>query len=240
MIKKVFAGFALAVVLAGSAGAQIISQWNFDPNPPADLTDSATITGIAASIGTGTASGVHASALTDWTTPAGNGTSDSLSATNWGVGDYFQFTLSTTGFSGIYVAWSQTGSNTGPRDFKLSYSLDGTSFVDVKSYSITNDGWNGTTSYKAASLYSADLSSISELNNAATVYFRVIDTSTTGIGGSAVATGGTGRIDQFTVSQGFVDITVTPVPEPHEYALAVAGLLGLVIIMRRRKAAQVF
>jgi hypothetical protein len=32
----------------------------------------------------------------------------------------------------------------------------------------------------------------------------------------------------------------TAVPEPHEYALAVAGLLGLVVVMRRRKAAQVF
>jgi hypothetical protein len=42
-----------------------------------------------------------------------------------------------------------------------------------------------------------DLSGVSALNNQATVYIRLVDNATTSIGGGTVATGGTGRVDNF-------------------------------------------
>ena len=61
-----------------------------------------------------------------WSNPAGNGSAKSLSSNNWATGDYYQFTLtiSDSEFSGLGLSvyrFDQTGSNTGPKDFQLSY-----------------------------------------------------------------------------------------------------------------------
>jgi hypothetical protein len=224
MKKKILALASILTITAiSTASAQTIAQWTFEINTPADLPDSATIGGIAADFGVGTASGVHASAATDWTTPAGNGSANSLSANTWAVGDYFQFTLSTVGYSGIGVSFDQTGSNTGPRDFDLSYSTDGSSFTSFATYSLINGGWSSGAPTALPTSYSFDLSSIGSLDNAGLVYFRLVNNSTTSISGATVATGGTGRIDNFTVSV---------VPEPASGALIGLGLLALVA--RRR------
>lgn len=211
-------------ISASVASAQTLAQWTFEVNTPADLANSTTILGLAADVGTGTASGVHANSATDWTTPAGNGSTNSLSANTWEVGDYFQFTLSTVGYSGIGVSFDQTGSSTGPRDFNLSYSTDGSSFTAFGTYSLINGSWSVSTPTLLPTSYSFDLSSITALDNAASVYFRLIDTSTTSISGSTVGTGGTGRIDNF---------TVYVVPEPASGALIGLGLLALVSRRRR-------
>jgi predicted extracellular nuclease len=217
MNKRLYKVFSLIMLLAlmlmalpmqsVQAATTVIAQWSFEsPNTPADATDAATYpNAIAPAVGAGNAGGVHASAATDWTTPVGNGSADSFSTANWAVGDYYQFTVSTLNYTGIQVSWDQTSSNTGPRDFKLAYSTDGTSFTDFGSPYIVlangtpNPAWNGTTSSSAYS-FSRDLSAITALDNQANVYFRLIDTSTTSANGGTVATGGTNRVDNFTVS----------------------------------------
>ena len=178
-----------------------IAQWTFEVNTPADLTDSSGITGIAADVGNGTASGFHASSATDWTTPAGNGSANSLNANNWAVGDYFQFRVSTLGYQGITVSWDQAGSSTGPRDFVLQYSIDGTSFTQVgSSYQASLSDWVAGT-FHAGFTFSPSLTGIeSAIANQPNVYFRLTDNSTTSIGGGTVAGGGTERVDNFTVS----------------------------------------
>ncbi len=80
---------------------------------------------------------------------------------------------STAGFTGISVSWDQTGSATGPRDFKLAYSTDGTNFTDFYSYSLPSPAvsWSsGSTSLTTK--FSSDLSSVTALDNQANVYFR--------------------------------------------------------------------
>lgn len=214
-----------AVLLtAASLQAQTIAQWTFETSGTSIGGTSNTISGIAAEVGTGTASSVHATAAT-WSSPAGNGSIESFSANNWSVGDYFQFQTSTVGFNGLRVSYDQTGSNTGPGTFGLHYSTDGIAFTQVGgNYSLINGAWNNTTPTNATS-YSFDLSSITALDNASSVYFRVVDASTTAINGGTVATTGTGRIDNFTVAV---------VPEPSTYALL--GLGGLALALRRRFA----
>ncbi|HEX7567248.1 MAG TPA: hypothetical protein VF355_01645, partial [Anaerolineaceae bacterium] len=205
---KAFSACAILVLMLAAlpmqsvlAAPTIIVQWTFEsPNNPTGATAATYPNAIAPAVGTGNAGGVHASASTVWSTPAGNGSTLSFSSNNWAIGDYYQFRVSTTDDTDIQVSWDQTGSNTGPRDFKLAYSTDGTTFTDFgSSYSIANDGWSSVTP-SLVSTISRDLSSITAINNQANVYFRLIVTSSVSISGGTVAATGSGRVDNFTVS----------------------------------------
>ena len=95
------------------------------------------------------------------------------------------------------------GSGTGPRDFKVQYSADGSTFTDASgansSYMVTNDAWVST-SVKSASIRTIDLSSVSTIDNQPTVYVRLVDNSTTNINAGTVATSGSDRVDSVTVT----------------------------------------
>lgn len=194
-------------------GQTTIAKWTFDADSISKTPGSSPIIVVGsytAEVGAQTAgsafTGFHASTATVWSTPAGNGSAKSLSANTWAVGDYFQFSVNTAPFASNYsIAFDQTGSSTGPRDFKVKYSTDGTTFNDFtgNTYVVPNFagvavGWSATTAQPVSTL-SFDLSSITAINNASTVYFRIIDNSTTAINGATVATGGTDRVDNFTV-----------------------------------------
>ena len=201
IVALAFALAALPTHLA-QAATTVIAQWTFEsPNTPAAATVATYPNAIAPAVGSGNAGGVHTSASTAWSTPVGNGSPASLSSNNWSVGSYYQFSTSTAGFTGISVSWDQTGSGTGPRDFKLAYSTDGTNFTDSYSYSLPSPAVSWSSSSTSSSTkFSSDLSSVTALDNQANVYFRLIDTSTVSISGGTVGTGGTGRVDNFTVS----------------------------------------
>ena len=62
-----------------------------------------------------------------------------------------------------------------------------------------NPAWNATTHSSAYTL-SPNVSLIPALNNAATVYFRLVDSSLTSASGGAVGTGGTDRVDNVTIT----------------------------------------
>lgn len=222
---------ASLVILTSTAQAQI-AQWTFETNTPADLTNSTTISGIAANTGTGTASGVHASAATDWTTPAGNGSANSLNSNTWGIGDYYQFQTASTGFENIIVTFDQTRSGTGPASFDFQYSTDGTNFTTFTGYTVlenstANGGtWNGTTASTNYN-FSYDLSAIDTLEDDASIFFRLTSTVTT-------ATAGTNRVDNFTVTGS----AIVTVPEPGTFALVLPalGVLGVALARRRKTA----
>lgn len=212
---------ALLTCGASNAGATVIAQWTFETSPPADLLNTATSFTFAADAGAGTASGTHASANTDWTTPAGNGSANAFSSNEWAVGDYYQYTVSTTGFSDLTLLLDHTSSGTGPTAFKLAYSTDGTTFTDVPggAYAISSASGFSTATEVTTSppRFGFDLSAINAIENQASVTFRVIATA---IGTS---TNGTSRMDN-------VVIGTDPVPTPEPGAvglLAVAGAFGL-------------
>jgi hypothetical protein len=225
-MKKVVL-LALAVASTISLRAQTIAQWTFETSIPAGT---ASTLSVSPEVGTGTGSGVHASAATVYSSPSGNGSVHSFSANTWAVGDYWQFQTSTVGFQNIAVSYGQTSSGTGPGRLDFSYSTDGSLFTTfaaslvVQSNASPNPVWNTTTASSIYS-YSFDLSAITSLNNAPTVYFRVTDSSTTSAGGGTVATGGTDRIDNFTIAV---------VPEPSSAVLLLGGL-GILAIRRMRR-----
>ncbi len=181
-----------------------IAKWNYEAL--GTLSTSGTVyNGPAATVGVNASGssmkGNHASAASSWTNSGGNGSTTSLSGNNWAIGDYYQFQASTLGFSAVYVSVDQTGSNTGPRDFQFSYSIDGTNFTNVGSvYTLSNtNAWNST-NYKGEHTRTFDLSSISGIAGQPMVYFRVTNTSTVSISNAVVASGGTSRVDNFSVS----------------------------------------
>ena len=159
-----------------------------------DLTTSSSITGF------------HSSSSTNWSSSfVGNGNLKSLSATNWSVNDYIQFQLSTTYYDSLLLTIEQTSSGTGPRDFKLQYSLNGTTYTDISTYQVpyyiptsTVYAWSSTT-YQPQSSFSFDLSSLTQIHNQSLVYFRLVNTSTTALLGGAIQAAGTSRIDNITL-----------------------------------------
>ena len=235
---------AISLAAAVSARADTIATWSFEAGQNSALVAgnvTAASTGpIASDVGTGSFTGVHANAATVWSAPAGDANAaypssvHASSANTWQVGDYFQFTvnpnLGSYAYSGIGLSWDQTGSNTGPKNFGVYYSTDGTTFTQLGSdYALAFASW--TTTVVAANHESADFSAITALNTASTMYFRIEDDSTTAINSvNAVATAGTGRIDNFTITA-----NLTEVPEPA--SLSLLGGFGLLAwtLLRRRK-----
>ena len=213
------AGSLSALLFAGApAHAVTIASWTFETTSPASAGP------FAAEAGSGSASGFHAGAAT-FSSPAGNGSARSFSANTWAVGDYFQFSVSTLGLTGITIAWDQTGSNTGPRDFQLAYSIDnGSSFTNVASYSVINATWSSTVPVATTSFSYA----VAGAANAASVLFRLADAGTASINGGTVAAAGTGRVDNVLISG------VSAVPEPQTWALMLAGVALMGVTIRRR------
>ena len=227
MTKQMFIASAVALAASSAASAAIVAGWTMTTAVPAATTGSNYTYG-AADTGDATAgtslSGFHALAATTWSSPSGNGSQFSLSANNWSVGDYYQVTLSTVGFSDIYLAWDQTRSSTGPSSFRVDMSTDGTNFTTIlASYSVIQAGLAGTNTLAwsiangVQSAFTTTVASIAGADNQSSLTFRFVNLST-------VATGGTNRIDNIVVSSG-------PIPAPG--ALALLGLAGLAARRRR-------
>jgi hypothetical protein len=225
MIRKYW--FIVALTFAGACACRgvIIADWTFETSQPS------TAGPIAPEQGSGAASVVGVSSITS---PIGDGSAHSFSATHWDSDDYYQFSTSTLNYNNIGITFEATGSSTGPKNFKLQYSTDGSTFSDSAfTYSVLINGtpnttWSSSMSQAAASVYafSFNLSSLSILDNQNSIYFRLIDTSaTTGgaIDGGDVGTGGTSRVDDFAISG-----EIAAVPEPAAAgAIAGVGLLAL-------------
>lgn len=153
------------------------------------------------------------------TFPQGSGGSGTAAynTNNWQDGayeKYYQIDFETIGFRNITLSSRQLGSNTGPRDFKLQYSLDGSSWVDVVSEITVSGNWNGAVVDNVQLPVEAD--------NQETVYVRWLNTSDVSINGGTVSSGGTSRID---------DILVTGNPSPLSDELSVqldADNLGVI------------
>jgi hypothetical protein len=232
------ASMAVWILAATSVRAQTIAKWTFEdaaasalPNTWSNATPSyqAVFSGSfnsdISAYGTGAASGTHASTATYWLRSAGDGSARSFSSDHWAIGDYYQFTFTPTAYigsySGINVSWDQTRSASGPTNWYLAYSLNGSAYTQVGSgYAISAVSWSSST-YSSVNSQSINLGSLldSTLNAGSTVYFEIVCAS------APSSTGGTSRIDNFTVA--------STVPEPTSMALLAGGLMMLFLLRRR-------
>ena len=229
MIKASLFAAGLASIVASAASADVITGWSMTTAVAASTTGSNYTYG-AADLGALTSgsslSGYHAAAATTWSSPAGNGSTYSLSSNNWATGDYYQVSMATTGYSDISVSWDQTRSGTGPSSFSLTMSTDGgTNFTTLlDSYTVVQAGFagTGTTSWNSVTNQSGftttTIVGISAANQS-NVLFRFSSLATT-------AAAGTNRVDNISVTG-----AVVPVPTPG--AVALVGLAGLVARRRR-------
>ncbi len=214
---------AIAVFVGGKAYAinDLLAQWTFETTLPS------TAGPFAPETGSGSATGLHAGSST-YSSPAGNGSAHSFSSNVWAVGDYYQLQTSTSGASTIGIQFDQVSSTTGPRDWKVQYSTDGTSFTDFGTYKVDPNSvpaWSsaGPTTPIGIDTYSFDFSSVTALNNQANIYVRLTDTSTSAANNTGtVATAGTDRIDNFSIFKNF-DKTQSPIIQPPAAPVAPAG-----------------
>ncbi len=215
------------MIAASAANAAVVVGWSI----PAALTG--TLTGANYAVGEANdgankvgsnLTGVHASASTTWSSPTGNGSTNSFSSNNWAIGDYYQVSFATTGYQDLSISWDQARSGTGPATFKFQVSINNGSFTDVvASYTVgvstSPNAWNSTT-YQSS--FTSTQALAAGANDAANVRIRFTATvAPTG----ASPTGGTGRVDNIVVSG-------TAVPAPG--AIALLGVAGLVGSRRRR------
>jgi hypothetical protein len=162
-------------------------------------------------------SGLHVSSSTAYTNFTGNGSAKALSANNWTTNDYFQFEVGMSGYQGLKLRFDQTGSGTGPAQFRISYSTNGSTYVTFTNYDVpkTNSTaaatWSSGAS-NAASTILIDLSAVADLNDSVRAYLRLTPRSTNSINNGGVAATGTSRIDNIIVEATTVGSPISPKP----------------------------
>lgn len=216
-----------AAGLASAAHAQdTLANWTYEVSIPATAGPFAAEAGVFA--GASMSSGAHVSASTVYSNPVGNGTAESFSSNFWAVGDYWQFTTSTVGYEALTLTWDQSSSNTGPRDFSLAWSTDGSTFTPFHDYSVLanaapNPVWTSGTYQPMYTM--GPLSLPSALENQATIYIRMVQRTSISANGGTVATSGASRVDSVKIEGEYV---------PAPGAAALIGLGGLLAARRRR------
>ena len=205
------------IATASAASADVIAGWSIPTAVTA--TTAATYSYGAANLGAlvsgSMLSGTHSSASTAWSSPAGNGSTYALSSNGWNVGDYYQISLATTGYSSVSVAWEQTRSSTGPAGFEAVLSVDGGStFSSLGAYTVNQVSWSTSVPVTTSSFGS--VASAADNQASVIIRFKVVTAGTS-------TTTGTNRIDNIVVSG------LIPAPG----AVTLIGLAGLVSRRRR-------
>ncbi|MEW9124043.1 MAG: 5'-nucleotidase C-terminal domain-containing protein [Thermotaleaceae bacterium] len=120
-------------------------------------------------------------------------TDTSISNTNWGAGKNWQISFTTAGYDNITLSSKQKSSNTGPRDFKVQYSLNGANWTDVSNSNVVcaNDNY--------ISGVLEDISLPQAVEDQPLVYLRWVVASNTSVNNGTIASGGTSRINDILI-----------------------------------------
>lgn len=175
-----------------------LAEWNFEdaiPNQTADAGITANLTKIITR---------ENSYLYTYTYPNGfNNIGNAFSSTHWDNGvdlKYWQIEFNTSGYQSLTISSKQRSSGTGPKDFRLQYSLDnGTTWLDIpgSSFSLLSDTWNSSSI--------SNISLPSECDNQNSVVLRWVLSSLISANNGIVASGGTNRIDDIIITGSELD-----------------------------------
>jgi hypothetical protein len=162
-----------AILTLLATPSNVISRWDFN------ATNSLATNAPAPSIGSGTASLVEGAvgsfASGTFSDPAG---APGPANSGWNSATYatqgtsnkvrgVQFNVSTVGYQDVLLTWEERHSDTASKYTRLLYSTDGITFVDGPVFTMTATN-------NSFVFYSADLSSISSINNNPSVTFRIV------------------------------------------------------------------
>lgn len=195
-----------------------IVEWTFPNNPDDCFADDGiqeNLDKCISSTASGTISFSYAGATTNC-----------ARVTGWDDGEYSKYwliTFTTLNYKDIKLSSKQRSSSTGPKDFKVQYSLDNENWYDVPNSEIVcNDDW--TTGVLN------QLSLPEECNNKFLVSIRWLMTSSIAVNGSLVSASGANRIDDISligleipsnilVLNDYEDIIIYPNPTMNEFCI---------------------
>ncbi|NCT84199.1 MAG: PEP-CTERM sorting domain-containing protein [Comamonadaceae bacterium] len=178
-----------------------------------------------------------------FTSAGGSGTGSAFNTTSYaaqGTGDLtrgVQFMIDTSGYTDLVLSFSQRNSNTASAWTALQYTVDGSTWLNATTFLMP--------SAKSATFVdglSFDFSGILDANNNESFGIRFLATFAPGTSaylptsGTSYGTSGTIRYDNVLLSGTAIPETA-PIPEPHSYALMLAGLGVVGLVARRRRAA---
>ncbi|MCX7841965.1 MAG: S-layer homology domain-containing protein [Clostridia bacterium] len=202
--------------VSDTAGNQTVSTWSFSSGTQTYEKDGDTGTAAKWELSSGgsftqpiSATGgdySSMSGLSCWfgtSNPALNFASGGANCTGWDNGantKYWRIQTSTKGMSDLSLFWRMRSSSTGPKNFKVQYSLDSTTWTDVPNSSIAVPNAGSITA--DTNLFSASLPNGAE--NKETLYIRWIMTSNDSAGGATVGSGGTHQINNIILNGAYL------------------------------------
>lgn len=212
-MKKLVLYLFFNFILITLYGQVVIVTWNFDdPAKQAIVNASGNISDYVPDIGNGTISLTGGPTLnyTDGSAFAAGFEGQAINSKGWdnGVGTKFwKITINTIGYDQIKLSSKQRSSNTGPKDFLLQYSLDGSSWSNVTDGSIIVSG-----DFSSGVLN--ELLLPVECEGVENLQIRWVVNSTTSVSGSSISASGTNRLDNIIVKGNEAGAVATPVITP--------------------------
>lgn len=172
--------------------------WDFeDEDATADLGISANSTNLIETNATGL-SYTQLSGATGYVATTSGGWNNGANTKYW------QVSFTTAGMNNMKFSSAQRSSNTGPKDFKVQYSLNGSTWIDIPSATVTVAN-NWTTGVLDG------ISLPTSCDNQPFVYLRWIMTSNLQVNSGNVAAGGTSAIDNVIIIGNQDSTTIAPI-----------------------------
>ncbi|NOU99817.1 Ig domain-containing protein group 2 domain-containing protein [Paenibacillus sp. LMG 31457] len=181
--------FSMIPLAATAAQGDLVTLAKWDFNASAASPTGGVQAGSASSVtaGNGPVLQAYAAGVT-------GGADKAINANGWDKGGgYWLASFVTTGYSNIVLSSKQYGSSTGPKEFKVQYSLDGTTWKDI-----SNGSYNVAADWVVGVINNLPLPS--ETANKSAVYVRWLNTSSVSIGNGTVGSAGTNRIDDIIIT----------------------------------------